>query len=80
MSSRLAAGISSRPPANCRRNGFQHFLRLIQVLLDHRNCFGGKTPDYIIIAVVCFPLKVPQILLVIFNHVLRIGLVKFSTA
>ena len=80
VSACLSAGISSRASAACGQDGPQHFLCLIQVLLDHRNGCRSKASDYIVITVVCLSLKIPQILLVIFHHVLRIGLVKISAA
>src|SRR5579863_5209254 len=57
-----ATGCSS---AASRRDGLQHFFRLIQVLLNHGNRVCCKRLDHCIIAAICLALKVSQILLVI---------------
>ena len=80
VSACLSTGISSRLAADWRRNRFEHFLGLLQMLLNHRNGLRGKASNYIVITMVCLSLKVPQILLVVFHHVLCIGLVKVGAA
>src|SRR5271168_644865 len=80
VSARLSAGIPSRLTAAWRRNGLDHFFGLLQMLLNRRNRLRGKPSDYIVITVVCLSLKVPQSLLVVLHHVLRIGSVKVGAA